>query len=36
MSADETPRRNLGRGLSALLGEESEDYAALDRRRATG
>ncbi len=36
MSADETPRRNLGRGLSALLGEESEDYASLDRRRATG
>lgn len=35
MSADETPRRNLGRGLSALLDEESEDYAALDRRRAT-
>ena len=26
-------RRNLGRGLSALFGEESEDYAALDRLR---
>jgi ParB family chromosome partitioning protein len=26
-------RRNLGRGLSALFGEESADYAALDRVR---
>jgi ParB family chromosome partitioning protein len=26
-------RRSLGRGLSALFGEESEDYAALDRLR---
>lgn len=26
-------RRILGRGLSALFGEESEDYAALDRLR---
>src|SRR5437660_1486240 len=26
-------RRNLGRGLSALFAEESEDYAALDRLR---
>jgi len=28
-------RRNLGRGLAALFGEESEDYAELDRVRAT-
>jgi len=28
-------RRNLGRGLAALFGEESEDYAELDRARAT-
>jgi ParB family transcriptional regulator, chromosome partitioning protein len=26
-------RRTLGRGLSALFGEETEDYAALDRVR---
>lgn len=28
-------RKNLGRGLSALFGEDSEDYAALDRVRAS-
>jgi len=28
-------RRNLGRGLAALFGEEEEDYASLDRVRAT-
>lgn len=28
-------RTNLGRGLAALFGEESEDYASLDRMRAT-
>ncbi len=27
--------KRLGRGLSALLGEESEDYAALDKLRAS-
>lgn len=25
------PRRRLGRGLSALLGDESDDYASLDK-----
>lgn len=35
MTADEGKRRNLGRGLDALLGEESDDYATLDRVRAT-
>lgn len=33
MSADDTKKRGLGRGLSALLGDESEDYASLDRMR---
>lgn len=33
MSADDTKKRGLGRGLSALLGDESEDYASLDRLR---
>ncbi len=33
MAADESKRRGLGRGLSALLGDEIEDYAALDRLR---
>lgn len=33
--AEEGKRRNLGRGLSALLGEESEDYAELDRLRVS-
>ena len=28
-------RTNLGRGLAALFGEEGEDYAALDKLRAT-
>lgn len=28
-------KRNLGRGLAALFGEESQDYAELDRVRAT-
>jgi ParB family transcriptional regulator, chromosome partitioning protein len=31
--SEEVKRRNLGRGLSALFAEESEDYAALDRLR---
>jgi ParB family chromosome partitioning protein len=31
--SDDGRRRILGRGLSALFGEESEDYAALDRLR---
>lgn len=35
MSDGDGKRRNLGRGLDALLGEESEDYASLDRVRAT-
>jgi len=32
--AAEIKRRNLGKGLSALLGEASEDYAKLDRVRS--
>lgn len=35
MSAEEVKRRQLGRGLSALLGEESADYAELDRLRVS-
>jgi ParB family chromosome partitioning protein len=35
VSAEDSKRRELGRGLSALLGEESEDYAELDRVRLT-
>lgn len=31
--ADDPKRRGLGRGLSALLGDEVEDYASLDRLR---
>ena len=31
---DETKRRGLGRGLSALLDDDSDDYATLDRLRA--
>ena len=31
----EGKRRSLGRGLSALLGDDSEDYASLDRLRHT-
>lgn len=35
MTDSDAPRRsNLGRGLAALLGEESDDYASLDRMRA--
>jgi ParB family chromosome partitioning protein len=33
MAADDAKRRGLGRGLSALLGDDAEDYAALDRLR---
>ncbi|OHC75576.1 MAG: chromosome partitioning protein ParB [Rhodospirillales bacterium RIFCSPLOWO2_12_FULL_58_28] len=33
--AAETKRKNLGRGLSALLGEKGEDYSALDRLRVS-
>lgn len=29
--ADDAPRKGLGRGLSALLGDDREDYAALDQ-----
>ena len=32
-AADDGQRRNLGRGLSTLLGDENEDYASLDRLR---
>lgn len=32
--ADESPRKGLGRGLSALLGDDGTDYAALDKVRA--
>ncbi len=32
---DPDKRTNLGRGLAALFGEDSEDYAALDQARAT-
>jgi ParB family chromosome partitioning protein len=31
--SEEGRRRTLGRGLSALFGEETEDYAALDKLR---
>ncbi|MSP51476.1 MAG: ParB/RepB/Spo0J family partition protein [Alphaproteobacteria bacterium] len=31
---EETRHKGLGRGLSALLGEENEDYATLDRARS--
>jgi ParB family chromosome partitioning protein len=31
--SEETTRKGLGRGLSALLGEDTEDYAALDKIR---
>ena len=31
---DEARHKGLGRGLSALLGEDEEDYAMLDRLRA--
>ena len=32
--SDEAKTRGLGRGLSALLGDEDEDYASLERLRA--
>ncbi len=32
--SDEPPRKGLGRGLSALLGDDETDYAALDKVRA--
>ena len=35
MSEEGTKRQGLGRGLSALLGEDSEDYASLDRARSS-
>jgi ParB family transcriptional regulator, chromosome partitioning protein len=35
MSAAEDQRTNLGRGLSSLLGEDSEDYAELDKVRTS-
>jgi ParB family chromosome partitioning protein len=33
--SDEPARRNLGRGLSALLGAEPEDYVATERSRGS-
>jgi ParB family chromosome partitioning protein len=33
-TSDPNKRRTLGRGLSALLGDDSEDYARLERLRA--
>ena len=33
--ADETKKRGLGRGLSALLGDKTDEYASLDRARLT-
>ena len=33
--ADETKKRGLGRGLSALLGDKTDEYASLDRVRLT-
>jgi len=35
MSDEKSRPRQLGRGLSALLGEDAADYAALDQVRAT-
>jgi ParB family transcriptional regulator, chromosome partitioning protein len=35
MSVEDIRRRHLGRGLSALLGDEGQDYAALDQIRAS-
>jgi ParB family chromosome partitioning protein len=32
---EQTTRSNLGRGLSALFGEEGSDYASLDKVRAS-
>jgi ParB family chromosome partitioning protein len=33
--AEEGRKRGLGRGLSALFGDESEEHAAFDRQRST-
>ena len=33
--SEEIKRKGLGRGLSALLGEDGDDYASLDRLRAS-
>ena len=33
MAVGEIKKRGLGRGLSSLLGDETEDYASLDRLR---
>jgi len=33
MTEDDSQRRHLGRGLAALFGDESEDYANLDKVR---
>ncbi|MEQ8357475.1 MAG: ParB/RepB/Spo0J family partition protein [Kiloniellaceae bacterium] len=33
--SDHAKRTNLGRGLAALFGEDNEDYASLDKVRAT-
>ena len=33
--ADETKKRGLGRGLSVLLGDKTDEYASLDRVRLT-
>ena len=33
--SDETKKRGLGRGLSALLGDKTDEYASLDRVRLT-
>lgn len=33
--SEETRRHGLGRGLSALLGDDTKDYASLDRVRST-
>ncbi len=35
MSEEGGRRQGLGRGLSALLGDDSEDYASLDRARTS-
>lgn len=35
MSVEDIRRRHLGRGLSALLGDEGQDYAALDQIRSS-
>lgn len=35
MSPGEDKKRKLGRGLSALLGDDGGDYAALDKARST-